>query len=59
MALTYPNADHAIGFGIPNLLVANVYLTFGTPLLAGGTPAADARAREDSWPKLLAFLAKL
>jgi dienelactone hydrolase len=59
VALTYPNAGHAIGFGIPNLPVASVYLTFGTPLMAGGTPAADAHAREDSWPKLLAFLAKL
>jgi hypothetical protein len=26
---------------------------------AGGTPAADARARADSWPKLLKVLSKL
>ena len=25
----------------------------------GGTPAADERAREDAWPKLLAWLARL
>ncbi len=50
-ALTYKSAGHGIGIGLPYLRTAT--LSFG------GTPAADARARDDSWPKLLAFLRRL
>ncbi len=58
-ALTYPNAGHAIGFGIPNVSDGDTLLHFGVPVPLGGTIAGDAHAREDSWPKLLAFLARL
>ena len=58
-ALTYQNAGHAIGFGIPNVSDGNTLLHFGVPVPLGGTIAGDAHAREDSWPKLLAFLARL
>lgn len=50
-ALTYKSAGHGIGVGLPYLRTAT--LSFG------GTPAADAKARDDSWPKLLAFLGRL
>jgi len=50
-ALTYKSAGHGIGGALPFLRSATLSL--------GGTPAADARARDDSWPKLLAFLRRL
>jgi pimeloyl-ACP methyl ester carboxylesterase len=45
-ALIYPDAGHGVG-SFP-------YLAAGT---LGGTRAADAAARVDGWPKVLAFLA--
>jgi dienelactone hydrolase len=50
-ALTYKSAGHSIGIGLPYLRTATLSL--------GGSPAADAKARDDSWPKLLAFLERL
>jgi dienelactone hydrolase len=49
-ALVYAKAGHAVGYIIPNIPVI---------VDLGGTRAADARGRGDSWPKLLAFLARL
>jgi hypothetical protein len=59
-ALTYANAGHAIGIGLPYLPVGlGVYEHDGVPYPFGGTLSANAHARDDSWPKLLAFLARL
>jgi dienelactone hydrolase len=57
-ALIYPGAGHLVG--------TFPYLATGTSLVnpatqartsLGGTRAADAAARSDGWPKVLAFLA--
>jgi dienelactone hydrolase len=58
-ALTYENAGHSIGAAIPNLPIGWAYFHLGVPHPLGGTLVGNARAREDSWPKLLAFLARL
>jgi dienelactone hydrolase len=59
-ALAYPGAGHGIGAAVPNLPVAlGVYVHDGVPYPLGGTIAGNARAREDSWPRLLAFLHRL
>ncbi len=47
-ALTYYSAGHAVGSALPFLRSPS-----------RGTPTGDARARADSWPKLLAFLRRL
>jgi dienelactone hydrolase len=58
-ALTYYSAGHGIGGGLPFLRSPTVFdFQFGRISL-GGTPAGDARARNDSWPKLLEFLRRL
>jgi dienelactone hydrolase len=49
-SLVYYNAGHAVGAAIPNVPVG---------AWGGGTLAGDARARADSWPKLLAFLERM
>lgn len=54
--LVYKGAGHALGSMVPNLPSGNTYFRLGIPTPLGGTPAADAHARTDSWPKLLAFL---
>jgi dienelactone hydrolase len=54
--LCYPDAGHLCG-GAPGLPVpGEVRLSQGFFSL-GGTPAGNARARADSWPRVLAFLA--
>jgi dienelactone hydrolase len=59
-ALAYAGAGHAIGEPVPNLPVGlGVLYHDGVPYPLGGTLAANAHAREDSWPKLLAFLGRL
>jgi len=58
-ALTYANAGHTIGAAVPNLPIGWAYFHFGVPYPLGGTLAGNARARADSWPKLLAFLGRL
>jgi dienelactone hydrolase len=63
-ALEYPKAGHAIGsafpiqvdvspvnYGVQNSRQGQEYF--------GGSPRADEAAREDSWPKLLAFLSRV
>jgi dienelactone hydrolase len=56
-ALTYNHAGHGLGSMVPYLPFGNAYLRFGVPTSFGGTLAADAAARADSWSKLLGFLA--
>ena len=63
-ALEYPNAGHALGFVLPvqTPISARDYgivdSQYGV-LDLGGSPKADEAAREDAWPKLLAFLARV
>lgn len=55
-SLVYKGAGHGVGGPIP-------YAPEAPPIVGshnlGGSPAANARGREDSWPKLLAFLARV
>ena len=53
--LVYRGAGHSLGWAVPIQVGAAANYTPGF----GGSPAADERAREDSWPKLLRFLARL
>jgi dienelactone hydrolase len=50
-SLVYQRAGHLVGVALP-------YVVLVDPSF-GGTAAADAHARADSWPKLLAFLDRL
>jgi dienelactone hydrolase len=58
-ALTYYSAGHGVGFELPYLRAPTVGNSRGSRISLGGTPAGDARARGDSWPRLLAFLNRL
>jgi dienelactone hydrolase len=63
VALTYPGAGHGIAEAIPPQIPISpkgyglVDSNYGR-LDLGGSPAADEHALEQSWPKLLAFLAR-
>jgi dienelactone hydrolase len=59
-ALIYEHAGHGIVSGLPNVveLSTTADTIYGTSDL-GGSPAADEAAREDSWPRLLRFLARI
>ena len=63
-ALDYPDAGHELGTVLPvqvPLSPSNygiVSSPYG-PLDLGGAPRPDEQAREDAWPKLLRFLAKI
>jgi dienelactone hydrolase len=59
VALTYPDAGHAVGVGLPNIRTQTVLESRYGTLGLGGSPEADEAAREDSWPRLLRFLANL
>jgi dienelactone hydrolase len=56
--LRYPGAGHASG-GVPGTPAPTEvrHPVDGTRYALGGTPAANAAARADSWPQVLAFLA--
>ena len=56
--LRYPGAGHA-GVGVPGTPSATEvrHQVDGGWYALGGTPAANAAARADSWPRVLAFLA--
>jgi dienelactone hydrolase len=60
VTLIYPHAGHLVGEAVPNEqeLSTTVNSIHGR-LSLGGSPQADEAAREDSWPKLLRFLARL
>ena len=56
-ALIYPNAGHNVGT-FPYLGRGTSFVRdTGAAEYMGGTREADAQARSDSWPKVLAFLA--
>lgn len=63
VALNYPNAGHALGEVLPLQIPVSskdygiIRSQYGL-LDLGGSPKADEAAREDAWPKLLAFLAR-
>jgi dienelactone hydrolase len=59
-ALVYPQAGHGLGT-FPFVAAGTVLVQpiSGQLLALGGTRPADAAARRDGWPKVLAFLARL
>jgi len=56
VTLVYPQAGHALGLAEPDLATGTTSNADGTVLDLGGTVEADAQARRDAWPRLLAFL---
>ncbi|GAA2233240.1 acyl-CoA thioester hydrolase/BAAT C-terminal domain-containing protein [Streptomyces amakusaensis] len=54
-ALIHPDAGHTVG-SYPYLPTGTVTVLLGERLPLGGTRAADAKARAESWPEVLAFL---
>jgi dienelactone hydrolase len=58
-ALQYPHAGHAVAAAVPNLRNATIVESPNGLIFLGGSPDADARARAESWPQLLAFLKRL
>jgi dienelactone hydrolase len=59
-ALVYPQAGHGVGtFPFVAAGTTLVHPISGQLLALGGTRPADAAARRDGWPKMLAFLARL
>ena len=59
-ALVYPQAGHGVGtFPFVAAGTTLVHPISGQLLALGGTRPADAAARRDGWPKVLAFLARL
>lgn len=55
--LDYEGAGHAIVFPhVPTTQLTYRHPVSGRVSTSGGTPAANARADEDSWPKVLHFL---
>ena len=55
--LIYEGAGHCINAPFwPTTIRQVVHPVYGQVFVVGGTAAADARADEDSWPKILAFL---
>ena len=58
--LNYDDAGHYVGGMVPNLPDPPApRLATARRFYVGGTPLADAKARADSWPKLLAFLSNV
>ena len=56
--LLYAHAGHSILFPhVPTMRLAALHPVAGVPITSGGTPLANAHANEDSWPRVLAFLA--
>jgi dienelactone hydrolase len=57
--LVYAKAGHSVGVMVPNIpTVTQAQTPYGL-LDFGGTRAADERAREQAWPRMLAWLAHL
>jgi dienelactone hydrolase len=56
--LRYEGAGHSIQFPyVPTTRIVKPHAVAKVDLTAGGSPAANAHANEDSWPKVLGFLA--
>jgi dienelactone hydrolase len=55
--LAYPECGHLVNFAyVPTTVDSSKHPITGHVFAYGGTPRGQARAREDSWPKVLAFL---
>jgi pimeloyl-ACP methyl ester carboxylesterase len=55
--LRYAAAGHMVGpVGLPATITSIVHPLRGLSLALGGTPAGNAAAAADSWPRVLAFL---
>lgn len=55
--LCYDNAGHSIAWPHgPATMLRSVHPVSGDEMDMGGTPEGTARARSDSWPRMLAFL---
>jgi dienelactone hydrolase len=55
--LRYAGAGHSIQFPfVPTTHIVKPHAVAKVDLTAGGTPAANAHANQDSWPKVLEFL---
>jgi dienelactone hydrolase len=55
--LRYPAAGHMIGpVGLPATVTTILHPLRGATLALGGTPAGNAAAAADSWPRVLTFL---
>lgn len=56
--LRYPHAGHLVGSLFPYVPYTRTSVTTasGDLVTGGGTPALDAAARADGWPRLLAFI---
>jgi dienelactone hydrolase len=57
--LNYRLAGHFVGLAIPYEPAGSALVVEGGRRDSGGSPEANAAAKADSWPKLLAFLARL
>ena len=59
-ALVYPQAGHGVGI-VPFVAAGTtlIHPVSGALITLGGTRPADAAARRDGWPKVLAFLDEL
>lgn len=55
--LAYANAGHSIAWpNGPTTMLKSKHPVSGEAMDMGGTPEGTARARQDSWPRMLAFL---
>ncbi|TMC36348.1 MAG: hypothetical protein E6J24_02640, partial [Chloroflexi bacterium] len=55
--LAYPGCGHLVNFPyVPTTVDSSKHPVTGHVFAYGGTPEGQAHAREDSWPKVLAFL---
>jgi len=55
--LAYAGAGHSIAWpNGPTTMLKSKHPVSGEPMDMGGTPEGTARARQDSWPRMLAFL---
>jgi dienelactone hydrolase len=57
--IDFVRAGHAVGSIIPNISTETHHQTRYGLLDLGGTRVADERAREEAWPRLLAWLEQL
>ena len=55
--LSYPSAGHSIAWpNAPATMLKSKHPVSGEDMDMGGTPEGTAHARQDSWPRVLAFL---
>jgi hypothetical protein len=57
--LDYRGVGHAVGAILPNIPTETEVRTRYGSLYLGGSRLADERAREQAWPRMLAWLARI